>query len=190
MNNVLPTLNSSVNSSDSLPKKIQKVKAALDEGCAIIEFACDLFSEINFENSEYEFNYCKSLFLSNMVTTLQVFNKKILNIDVSDIDLRNQIFESAQNSRQFVYIAKQTNENNIYKIGRTKDLETREKTFQVGNIFVNLIAYRNVKDSVRAENYLHNFFSKKRIMGEWFELNELDLEILTNLFGFNFGLGE
>ncbi len=182
-----PTNSLSVNSPESLPQKIQKVKALLEECQVCFDLAIETYSDINFDNSEYEFNLCEIFFLSNIIYISENTMKEFFNFSLDSSNLK-KVFEKEKNTNQFVYLAKQLNEKNIYKIGRTTNLDIREKTFKIGNLFVELIAYRSVKDSVKAEKYLHNYFLSKKISGEWFELEQKDIELLIKIFGFNYGL--
>jgi len=70
----------------------------------------------------------------------------------------------------FVYIAKQTNESNLYKIGCTNNIESRLKTFKVGNCFVEIIASKQVEDKYYYENFFHKYFNQKQFKNEWYKL--------------------
>lgn len=177
----------SVNSPESLLQKIQKVKALLDESQVCFDMAFDLYSSINFSDFEYEYNLCQISFIEHEIYIMEKTVSEFFDSSFDNLKF-NQIFNENKLSNNFVYLAKQKNEKNIYKIGRTIDLDTRERTFKVGNLFVDLIAYRIVNDSVKAEKYLHNLFSSKHISGEWFELTDQDIDLLIKTFGFNYGL--
>lgn len=88
----------------------------------------------------------------------------------------------------FVYIAKQLNEKNLYKIGSTKNLSERLNTFKTGNCYVELIASKQCEDRISVENWFHKYFADKRFEREWFLLDEQDLNELVNIFDFNFHL--
>ena len=85
----------------------------------------------------------------------------------------------------FVYIAKQLNEQNLYKIGTTRNLDKRIKTFKTGNCFVEIIASRFCSDAYGLETFFHKFFEKKRFKGEWFFFDKDELDDILLFFNFN-----
>ncbi len=97
--------------------------------------------------------------------------------------------EYEEDEKGFVYIAKQTNEKNLYKIGITKNLSTRESTFKTGNIFVKIIASMNHSSYKLIEKELHSRLSKYRVQGEWFSLDDDRLKAITKALGFSFHVG-
>lgn len=65
----------------------------------------------------------------------------------------------------------------FYKIGVTSNLQNRLRAFQVGNPFefkVRLL--KNCEDCRCVERELHKTFESVRVRGEWFKLNEFDLD--------------
>lgn len=80
----------------------------------------------------------------------------------------------------FIYVIKS---GQYTKIGRTQDLKTR-----IGSIGAKLpiepvvIATYPVDDSAAAEATLHSLFAKKRLNGEWFDLDDTDIEQIRHLF--------
>jgi len=76
--------------------------------------------------------------------------------------------------------------NEFYKIGMTSDLvEYRMKYMQIGNPYqLEIIASYKGNNIPSKEKYLHKMFFKKREHGEWFKLNEIDLEVIESyMFG-------
>jgi len=71
-----------------------------------------------------------------------------------------------------------------YKIGLTSsDPKDRKKQLQTGSSEqINLIAYTICSDMNSLENKLHNKFSSKRRLGEWFALNDDDLYNIYSIF--------
>lgn len=66
-----------------------------------------------------------------------------------------------------------------YKIGRTKDLHNRLKTFGVQLPFeVEFICVIETDDMYGLERRLHEHFAAKRVNGEWFALDTADVEFL------------
>jgi hypothetical protein len=84
--------------------------------------------------------------------------------------------EPNKTKKGIIYIMK-CERTNLYKIGLTaKSIHTRFNSLKTANPSINLFKYyEEVIDLYEKERELHNLFSKKRIDGEWFELNESDL---------------
>jgi prophage antirepressor-like protein len=83
-----------------------------------------------------------------------------------------------QNLEAFVYLMHnpQTNE---YKIGRSADLETRQKVMQAvePNIkIILMIPSPSLRWASTLEKFLHTHFAHKQTFLEWFKLDELDLQ--------------
>ena len=65
----------------------------------------------------------------------------------------------------------------FYKIGITSNITKRKNELQVGNPFkINIIYFAKVENAARLESILHEKFWSKNVSGEWFKLNEKDLE--------------
>ncbi len=72
-----------------------------------------------------------------------------------------------------VYIIK-VNEN--YKIGKTNNIEQRISNFKTAIVDeIEVVKLFECKNSFTLENLLHSAFKSKRIKGEWFSLNNIDL---------------
>ena len=72
--------------------------------------------------------------------------------------------------------------NGVYKIGITTTTVTRRvKSLQTGNAY-KITRYWSKKCSnyVQMEKYFHRKFAKKRLLGEWFALDDNDLEFIKN----------
>lgn len=75
----------------------------------------------------------------------------------------------------FVYLI--GSEQGHFKIGRTKDVPSRFNTLSIQLPFkIELLHSIEVEDCIRAEAFLHEKFSDKRLNGEWFSLEEIDIE--------------
>ena len=71
----------------------------------------------------------------------------------------------------------------LIKIGYSKDPSNRLKQLQVGNpVRLELRTTIGVSNGYQAENNAHQYFSDKRVNGEWFELTEKSI----NDYIFNF----
>lgn len=74
-------------------------------------------------------------------------------------------------------VCSEINGDKMYKIGYTKrPIEKRLKEFKTGNgAEIYLIDSFTSKWGTKIEASLHRFFKCKKISGEWFDLNEFDL---------------
>ena len=78
----------------------------------------------------------------------------------------------------YVYFIKEFH-SNTYKIGKAKNLENRLKIFEVKLPFEWELVHSIKSDDYSLDEKLaHLFFKKKRVRGEWFNLNESDLELI------------
>ena len=85
-----------------------------------------------------------------------------------------RLTKAPKSSKGFVYIIKC---EQWYKIGKAKNVNSRLSGLQTGNPFpLELIHVIPCKDYNKAESYLHNIFANRRGLGEWFELNDNDIE--------------
>lgn len=86
----------------------------------------------------------------------------------------------------FVYLIKCVN---YYKIGISKNPNTRRNTIQTHNpLDVKVCATLKADNAREIEQELHNLFLDKRSRGEWFELKHDDLTKLKVDYGFTFKL--
>ena len=107
--------------------------------------------------------------------TLTPFISEYLNYSVNT----SQQDKDANNN--FVYVAKQTNEIDLYKIGKTKDIAQRESTFKTGNCFVRMIMSLRTEYATQIESFLHDYFANKNYEREWFKLTASDLQDLQSI---------
>lgn len=77
----------------------------------------------------------------------------------------------------FTYVIK-SSVGQLYKIGRTKDIEKRLVQIKGSMSFVDLdIVYVMDYD---CESVLHSYFYEKRFKGEWFNLSDLDVDLIKS----------
>lgn len=79
-----------------------------------------------------------------------------------------------------IYLVK-SNKTNWYKIGITKSVKNRIETLQKHcgvlhtiHIHESIIGYNDF------EKEMHKYWKNKKIFGEWFDLNEADVELFKN----------
>lgn len=81
----------------------------------------------------------------------------------------------------YVYLIEDFN-NNIYKIGVTKDLKKRLRNLQTGNSNQISIKYTyETEYPFRIEQMLHNKFKEYKELNEWYNLPK---EIVNNFYGY------
>lgn len=145
-------------------------------------------------NNIYELSKLSICFQSTVYTGgnksdfLHIYNSFSSN-SISNIEINPVKKSEQQGSKSFVYIAKQMNENNYYKIGRTKNLQQRLKQFTTGNCFVELVASKMTNNASELELFLHKYYKSKNIKNEWFLLTKEDIEELLLVFNFTRHLG-
>lgn len=81
----------------------------------------------------------------------------------------------------FVYVFKGTHGGlSRYKVGKANRIEDRRRVFEVKLPFdIDLVAAFRVADPRRLEADLHRMFQPQRVGGEWFDLEEADLDRLA-----------
>ena len=73
----------------------------------------------------------------------------------------------------------------LHKIGISNDPIRRQK--QLGIYLIDALECKNRQIAEAYEKELHSMFRKKRVKGEWFSLDKLDLKLLENYFDRNKG---
>jgi len=109
-----------------------------------------------------------------------VVNKLCKGVDRDVLPL-NRVDCSITPIPSTVYIITANEYDGIFKIGITNDTARRLRDMQTGCPFV-LFALRSysVTNPVAVEAMLHAFFYKKRMCGEWFRLDSVDLKYIDD----------
>lgn len=80
----------------------------------------------------------------------------------------------------YIYLIEEKSEGHI-KIGRSKNLSNRLKTFNVKLPFkIDYIYSFKTPDCIYAERELHKHFGANRVNGEWFKLSPHWIELIIN----------
>ena len=101
---------------------------------------------------------------------------------IQELDARLFVAETINPPKRKSYKSKKTyliknKRNNLYKIGRSTNPKKREKTLQSEEPLIEIV--KTWDNDI--ENTLHKCYSKQRIRGEWFKLNNLQIKhICTN----------
>lgn len=123
--------------------------------------------------------------LESCINTLEYYNKNNYDNDFIN-SLNDKIWDEEYNSynrikvkkiKTYVYIMIDHN-TKYYKIGKSDSPLKREKTLQSEKPTIQLIYYFESYDN--DEKILHQKFKDKRIRGEWFNLDENDIEYIKN----------
>ena len=105
-----------------------------------------------------------------------------------DRDLRIELGETVVDDlceSRYLYLFR--HQNGLTKIGYSKDPHRREKTIQAEDPRIHMLATR--PGTSDQERRLHKIFAEKRVRGEWFDLNENDVDRLFWICGFNHAEG-
>jgi len=78
----------------------------------------------------------------------------------------------------FIYLMYNPN-NGFYKIGHSNNPEYREYTLSAQEPEIKTLHY--FKGLKKIESKLHQLFSEKRVRGEWFSLNQNDVDYIKSL---------
>lgn len=110
---------------------------------------------------------------------IEVLNKNIQRIEES-APKRMALVKSKQDTSGYVYLVQSP--TSAYKIGKTVDPDNRMKTFSVKLPFeVDYVCVIQSDDMHTLETELHAKFEHKRVNGEWFDLDETDVEYIKSL---------
>lgn len=83
-----------------------------------------------------------------------------------------------------VYLIKA--ENGLCKIGKTKNIESRMSQFKSFPVKWVLMHSFKTRNHHKAERKLHERFCNKRVNGEWFNLDEEDIDFIKSIGDFRF----
>lgn len=96
---------------------------------------------------------------------------------------QEQVTKKTSQSPGHVYVIKSAN---LYKIGRTGDMEKRMKSFErsLPRGF-EMICNWYTTDTRTEEAEMHSILAEKRVTGEWFSLSDDDVDFLGSMAIFN-----
>ena len=111
----------------------------------------------------------------DIVNTIKDYKplEKLVNHPIPKID----------NEGCYLYIMKD-NSNGYYKIGISNKPEHRERTLQGEKPTIEMInnkKFAKRKIALSIEKSLHQTYSAQRIRGEWFDLNDEDIEDISSI---------
>jgi len=87
-------------------------------------------------------------------------------------------------TKGYVYLVKALHDETLFKIGRTNSPNKRMRTFEVKLPFaIECECLISTDDMYKLEGELHRKFKPKRLDGEFFRLDQSDVEYIKNLTG-------
>lgn len=116
-------------------------------------------------------------YISSLITNLEKYKARLEDFYgyKRSLKIRNSTLKI-----KLTYIYLMFDENTgLFKIGRSLNPEYRERTLQsqapkILKLFTSCLTYG------AKEKELHRHFANKRVRGEWFSLNENDIEFIRN----------
>lgn len=121
------------------------------------------------------FNVCLSLGMKIM----DYANNLYLNSDEHINSLANHKRTEKVYAETFVYLMFDSNLN-AYKIGHSKTPKIRETTLQAEKPTIEMLFY--FSGTTKTEKDLHAKFAEKRMRGEWFKLDQSDINWIESNF--------
>lgn len=164
----------------------------------LVDFVKTKKEQENFESVKYvihRINKLSDIFLTLMQTfsvngTGEYFHTFFVSEVQNQNFLKKMKKDFLKEKTEYVYIMKQTNEKNLYKIGRTKNLAKRLAQLATGNCFLEIVASREIENAAFFEKFLHERYKYKQLKDEWFLLNQEDLLEIKLNFNFTWYTGE
>lgn len=103
------------------------------------------------------------------------FNQRLLAERIMERDSYSRQKTARQRKPTFIYLML-NKRNGFYKIGRSDNPDAREKTLQSEEPEIELV--HSFTGTSTMESRLHDLFDEKRIRGEWFKLDLVDVEFI------------
>ena len=117
--------------------------------------------------------YCTKPFLIEFERLLPILKQREENYNK-----KQEKKEKYKNEEGFIYLIKS---NNMYKIGKTKNIKTRIQSIKTSTPFLlEIVHTQKYINYHKIEKHLHTEFKDKRVSGEWFNLTENDIEYIKN----------
>jgi len=103
----------------------------------------------------------------------QFENEKLEDLERYELELPKSQ-EVKKSNLGYIYVLKC---KNLYKIGRTKNLQSRIRIYKTENPFgTKIILKKKVNNYIKKEKYLLEKFKSIRVRGEWFKLKEINIK--------------
>ena len=118
-------------------------------------------------------------------TSLYEFMANSENETKVNCSLNKDEFYTEYIKPSFVYLMKDSNIPGVVKIGKTNNLQQREGTLQCEKPTIELYKYillDGERSAFDLERKLHSIYKNNRVRGEWFRMEENDLNELLKLY--------
>ena len=106
--------------------------------------------------------------------------KKCVDNNISKEELEKSDESDTLQKECYVYLMVDTT-NNFHKIGISNNPKYREHTLQSDKPTIELVCFKVYPTRIIAEaieSSLHRVYAKKRIRGEWFNLDSSDIDVI------------
>lgn len=141
------------------------------------------YEEIN--ELKGELQKLADLYEKEGVTTFDIIET---NIDLKANRFKELLIPKSENSISYhkkgiVYLIKKS-KSKLYKIGITRNISNRVSQLQSssGEKMEVIFYHSDVENYSDVELSIHNFFKNRRVLGEWFQLNNSDIKVFRNWF--------
>nr|WIE95398.1 hypothetical protein [Microctonus hyperodae filamentous virus] len=126
-------------------------------------------------------NTMKIIWKRNLLSFAYWINDNILHANFYTKLERKISTKRRERLQGFIYLFCSDDNDNVYKLGRTKNIKSRLATLNVGRVHSLLYVYNYfyVKNSLQMEKELHHHFSSQRIRGEFYKLTSQDLTYIS-----------
>lgn len=159
-------------SQDTYKEKIKYVRYFYKELVNLYYWCDTVITEVSEDYMERQFTLYTKKWINEMLKDEYIIYLKNLN----NSKLIKSVTKHKEKLKQRTYIIKDDN-TGFYKIGKSIKPREREKTLQSEKPTIKMI--KEFKTDI--ESKLHKKYSKHRIRGEWFDLNNVQLKyICTN----------
>ena len=105
------------------------------------------------------------------------FDNKIGRFKIDGSIPSDEVCDQVQKEplQEYVYLLR-CKRTGYFKIGFTKNFQTRFRTLRTSNADIELVFTEKGYNAFENEQHLHRIFAKHRISGEWFSLNDEQVE--------------
>ncbi len=172
---------------DALALKQLRTEACIQsyiETCGEDEMLANSYSDdsaclvLGCENHIFKVNN----FIKARMLDMEAKNLSLIAQEAAEKDAADDNNLKRSKYKTYLYLM-QDLRNELYKIGRSKHPQVRERTLQSEQPSTVLRLAIPAPDV--AENYFHSKFSAKRVRGEWFDIGDLDLVEIVDYLGRN-----
>jgi predicted GIY-YIG superfamily endonuclease len=128
-------------------------------------------------------------FIMGLSRFIDTYNQDSINDYNLAVDQRNKQKEEQERASMELLKTEKPRPGYVYfiadnmgnfKIGLSKDINSRFKTYTEMPYDPEMIHFINCSDMVKVEEYFHTKFADKRFKGEWFKLDNKDIKYIKS----------